>query len=123
MNIENEFKNKYGVELNNVLPDGNDEQNKVKRFIEKQKLNLITFCKSYNVRFSYDNLSDASKQIFDGILLDQMWYVLNAEDFTEFSGLDVATGTTIALTELTSRYISPIVQMQLKNEGFCYRGL
>ena len=123
MNFEKKFLEKYGLELNDVAPNGNFEQNKVKRFIDQQIELVETYCKSKNVTFNYKNLTTARKEVFDDIVLDQMYWTLNTDDYSVVSGIDLTTGISIPIIELTSRYISPTVQIKLKANGFCFRGL
>ena len=116
MDLKKEFENKYGLDLEEILPNAHFEQDKVHRFIARQIELLETFCQSRNSTFSYKDLSEQKKNIFDEIALEQMYYTL-------VSGLDVLSGITIPLSELKSRYVSPIAQTKLKAKGFCYRGL
>lgn len=123
MDLKKEFENKYGLDLEEILPNAHFEQDKVHRFIARQIELLETFCQSRNSTFSYKDLSEQKKNIFDEIALEQMYWTLNTEDYTLVSGLDVLSGITIPLSELKSRYVSPIAQTKLKANGFCYRGL
>lgn len=84
---------------------------------------METYCKSKNVTFNYKNLTTARKEVFDDIVLDQMYWTLNTDDYSVVSGIDLTTGMSIPIIELTSRYISPTVQIKLKANGFCFRGL
>lgn len=122
MNFRQEFLNKYGRDLESILPNGDDEQNKVNRFAKEQIEMLETYCQSMNISFSYDNLSQTKKDVFDAIVIDQMAWVLSTDNYSLISGLDIATGVTIPLEELEKRYVSPTVQMKLKAKGFCFRG-
>lgn len=119
MNIQEEFYKRYGMKLDEILPSGQNEQDKVKRYIEQQKNILETYCQSFNPYFSYDKLKD--KEIFDSILLVQMWYVVNTHDFSILSGLE--NNANLPLSEISERIISPFAKQQLKNYGFCYRGI
>lgn len=123
MNFKQEFLNKYGIDLNNVLPNGNDEQNKVDRFVRQQQELLIAYCKSFNCLFDVANLSATKKDKFDQITLTQMWYALNTEDYTAFSGVDIVNNVVMPIADLTDRFIAPLAKLELKNNGFCYRGL
>lgn len=123
MKISQQFLEKYGIDLENVLPDGDFPQNKVQRFFEQQKEMLILFCNNFNIRFNYDNLKEKQKSVFDQAILEQMYYVLNTYDYRTVSTLDIATGTTIPVEEVENRYIAASVKNKLKQYGFCYRGL
>lgn len=123
MDLKKEFENKYGLDLEEILPNAHFEQNKVKRFIDQQIELVETYCKSKNVTFNYKNLTTARKEVFDDIVLDQMYWTLNTDDYSVVSGIDLTTGISIPIIELTSRYISPTVQIKLKANGFCFRGL
>lgn len=123
MDFKKEFENKYGLDLEEILPNAHFEQDKVERFITRQIELLETFCQSRNNTFSYKDLNDQKKNIFNQIVLEQMYWNLNTEDYSLVSGLDLSSGITIPLSELKSRYISPIVQTKLKAKGFCYRGI
>lgn len=122
MNFRQEFLKKYGRDLESILPNGDDEQNKVERFAREQIEMLETYCQSMNISFSYDNLSQIKKDVFDAIVIDQMAWVLSTDNYSLISGLDIATGVTIPLEELEKRYVSPTAQMKLKAKGFCFRG-
>lgn len=123
MDLKKEFENKYGLDLEEILPNAHFEQDKVHRFIARQIELLETFCQSRNSTFSYKDLSEQKKNIFDEIALEQMYWTLNTEDYSVVSGIDLTTGISIPIIELTSRYISPTVQIKLKANGFCFRGL
>lgn len=123
MDLKKEFENKYGLDLEEILPNAHFEQDKVHRFIARQIELLETFCQSRNSTFSYKDLSEQKKNIFDEIALDQMYWTLNTDDYSVVSGIDLTTGMSIPIIELTSRYISPTVQIKLKANGFCFRGL
>lgn len=123
MDLKKEFENKYGLDLEEILPNAHFEQDKVHRFIARQIELLETYCKSKNVTFNYKNLTTARKEVFDDIVLDQMYWTLNTDDYSVVSGIDLTTGISIPIIELTSRYISPTVQIKLKANGFCFRGL
>ena len=123
MDLKKEFENKYGLDLEEILPNAHFEQNKVKRFIDQQIELVETYCKSKNATFNYKNLTTARKEVFDNIVLDQMYWTLNTDDYSVVSGIDLTTGMSIPIIELTSRYISPTVQIKLKANGFCFRGL
>ena len=123
MDLKKEFENKYGLDLEEILPNAHFEQDKVKRFIDQQIELVETYCKSKNVTFNYKNLTTARKEVFDDIVLDQMYWTLNTDDYSVVSGIDLTTGMSIPIIELTSRYISPTVQIKLKANGFCFRGL
>lgn len=123
MDLKKEFENKYGLDLEEILPNAHFEQDKVHRFIARQIELLETFCQSRNSTFSYKDLSEQKKNIFDEIALEQMYWTLNTEDYSVVSGIDLTTGMSIPIIELTSRYISPTVQIKLKANGFCFRGL
>ena len=122
MNFRQEFLKKYDRDLESILPNGDDEQNKVERFVRRQIETLETYCQSMNISFSYDNLSQIKKDVFDAIVIDQMAWVLSTDNYSLISGLDIATGVTIPLEELEKRYVSPTAQMKLKAKGFCFRG-
>lgn len=123
MDLKKEFENKYGLDLEEILPNAHFEQDKVHRFIDQQIELVETYCKSKNVTFNYKNLTTARKEVFDDIVLDQMYWTLNTDDYSVVSGIDLTTGMSIPIIELTSRYISPTVQIKLKANGFCFRGL
>lgn len=123
MDLKKEFENKYGLDLEEILPNAHFEQDKVHRFIDQQIELVETYCKSKNVTFNYKNLTTARKEVFDDIVLDQMYWTLNTDDYSVVSGIDLTTGISIPIIELTSRYISPTVQIKLKANGFCFRGL
>jgi hypothetical protein len=123
MDLKKEFENKYGLDLEEILPNAHFEQDKVHRFIARQIELLETFCQSRNSTFSYKDLSEQKKNIFDEIALEQMYWTLNTDDYSVVSGIDLTTGMSIPIIELTSRYISPTVQIKLKANGFCFRGL
>lgn len=123
MDLKKEFENKYGLDLEEILPNAHFEQDKVHRFIDQQIELVETYCKSKNVTFNYKNLTTARKEVFDNIVLDQMYWTLNTDDYSVVSGIDLTTGMSIPIIELTSRYISPTVQIKLKANGFCFRGL
>lgn len=123
MDLKKEFENKYGLDLEEILPNAHFEQAKVHRFIARQIELLETFCQSRNSTFSYKDLSEQKKNIFDEIALEQMYWTLNTDDYSVVSGIDLTTGMSIPIIELTSRYISPTVQIKLKANGFCFRGL
>lgn len=123
MDLKKEFLKKYGIDLNTILPNGNDEQNKVSRFIEQQKQILITYCQTFNRFFNLEKISETKKEKFDEIVLTQMWYSINTEDYTAISGLDTINNTVLPISELAERFVAPLAKLDLKNNGFCYRGI
>lgn len=121
--IKKSFYQIYGKQLEPLILNDDNEQGKADRFIERQREILITFCKSRNINFDYNRLNEQSKNLFDYILLEQLYWVLNNEDFTLLSGYDVVNNQSVAISDIVSRYVSPNVQIRLSNFGFCYRGI
>lgn len=121
--IKKSFYQIYGKQLEPLILNDDNEQGKADRFIERQRGILITFCKSRNINFDYNKLDEQSKNLFDYILLEQLYWVLNNEDFTLLSGYDVVNNQSVAISDIVSRYVSPNVQIRLSNFGFCYRGI
>ena len=121
--IKKSFYQIYGKQLDPLILNDDNEQGKADRFIERQREILITFCKSRNINFDYNRLNEQSKNLFDYILLEQLYWVLNNEDFTLLSGYDVVNNQSVAISDIVSRYVSPNVQIRLSNFGFCYRGI
>ena len=121
--IKKTFYQIYGKQLDPLILNDDNEQGKADRFIERQRGILITFCKSRNINFDYNKLDEQSKNLFDYILLEQLYWVLNNEDFTLLSGYDVVNNQSVAISDIVSRYVSPNVQIRLSNFGFCYRGI
>ena len=121
--IKKSFYQIYGKQLDPLILNDDNEQGKADRFIERQRGILITFCKSRNINFDYNRLNEQSKNLFDYILLEQLYWVLNNEDFTLLSGYDVVNNQSVAISDIVSRYVSPNVQIRLSNFGFCYRGI
>lgn len=121
--IKKSFYQIYGKQLDPLILNDDNEQGKADRFIERQREVLITFCKSRNINFNYDKLDEQGKNLFDYILLEQLYWVLNNEDFTLLSGYDVVNNQSVAISDIVSRYVSPNVQTRLSNFGFCYRGI
>ena len=121
--IKKSFYQIYGKQLEPLILNDDNEQGKADRFIERQREILITFCKSRNINFDYNRLNEQSKNLFDYILLEQLYWVLNNEDFTVLSGYDVVNNQSVAISDIVSRYVSPNVQIRLSNFGFCYRGI
>lgn len=121
--IKKSFYQIYGKQLEPLILNDDNEQGKADRFIERQRGILITFCKSRNINFDYNRLNEQSKNLFDYILLEQLYWVLNNEDFTLLSGYDVVNNQSVAISDIVSRYVSPNVQIRLSNFGFCYRGI
>lgn len=121
--IKKSFYQIYGKQLEPLILNDDNEQGKADRFIERQRGILITFCKSRNINFNYEKLDEQGKNLFDYILLEQLYWVLNNEDFTLLSGYDVVNNQSVAISDIVSRYVSPNVQIRLSNFGFCYRGI
>lgn len=121
--IKKSFYQIYGKQLEPLILNDDNEQGKADRFIERQREVLITFCKSRNINFNYEKLDEQGKNLFDYILLEQLYWVLNNEDFTLLSGYDVVNNQSVAISDIVSRYVSPNVQIRLSNFGFCYRGI
>lgn len=121
--IKKSFYQIYGKQLEPLILNDDNEQGKADRFIERQREVLITFCKSRNINFNYDKLDEQGKNLFDYILLEQLYWVLNNEDFTLLSGYDVVNNQSVSISDIVSRYVSPNVQTRLSNFGFCYRGI
>lgn len=121
--IKKSFYQIYGKQLDPLILNDDNEQGKADRFIERQREVLITFCKSRNINFNYEKLDEQGKNLFDYILLEQLYWVLNNEDFTLLSGYDVVNNQSVAISDIVSRYVSPNVQIRLSNFGFCYRGI
>ena len=121
--IKKSFYQIYGKQLEPLILNDDNEQGKADRFIERQREVLITFCKSRNINFNYEKLDEQGKNLFDYILLEQLYWVLNNEDFTILSGYDVVNNQSVAISDIVSRYVSPNVQIRLSNFGFCYRGI
>lgn len=121
--IKKSFYQIYGKQLDPLILNDDNEQGKADRFIERQREVLITFCKSRNINFNYDKLDEQGKNLFDYILLEQLYWVLNNEDFTLLSGYDVVNNQSVSISDIVSRYVSPNVQTRLSNFGFCYRGI
>lgn len=121
--VKKSFYQIYGKQLEPLILNDDNEQGKADRFIERQREILITFCKSRNINFDYNRLNEQSKNLFDYILLEQLYWVLNNEDFTVLSGYDVVNNQSVAISDIVSRYVSPNVQIRLSNFGFCYRGI
>ena len=121
--IKRSFYQIYGKQLEPLILNDDNEQGKADRFIDRQREILITFCKSRNINFDYNRLNEQSKNLFDYILLEQLYWVLNNEDFTLLSGYDVVNNQSVAISDIVSRYVSPNVQIRLSNFGFCYRGI
>ena len=121
--IKKSFYQIYGKQLDPLILNDDNEQGKADRFIERQREVLITFCKSRNINFNYEKLDEQGKNLFDYILLEQLYWVLNNEDFTILSGYDVVNNQSVAISDIVSRYVSPNVQIRLSNFGFCYRGI
>ena len=121
--VKKSFYQIYGKQLEPLILNDDNEQGKADRFIERQRGILITFCKSRNINFDYNRLNEQSKNLFDYILLEQLYWVLNNEDFTVLSGYDVVNNQSVAISDIVSRYVSPNVQIRLSNFGFCYRGI
>ena len=121
--IKKSFYQIYGKQLDPLILNDDNEQGKADRFIERQREVLITFCKSRNINFNYEKLDEQGKNLFDYILLEQLYWVLNNEDFTILSGYDVVNNQSVSISDIVSRYVSPNVQIRLSNFGFCYRGI
>lgn len=121
--IKKSFYQIYGKQLEPLILNDDNEQGKADRFIDRQREVLITFCKSRNINFNYDKLDEQGKNLFDYILLEQLYWVLNNEDFTLLSGYDVVNNQSVSISDIVSRYVSPNVQTRLSNFGFCYRGI
>ena len=121
--IKKSFYQIYGKQLEPLILNDDNEQGKADRFIDRQREVLITFCKSRNINFNYEKLDEQGKNLFDYILLEQLYWVLNNEDFTLLSGYDVVNNQSVSISDIVSRYVSPNVQTRLSNFGFCYRGI
>ena len=84
---------------------------------------LIEACEEGKIKVNRFVLSDTNKEKVNELVLEQMYYVLNNFDFTTLAGFDMGLNSSVPLSEITSRYISPIVKEELKNSNFLYRGI
>lgn len=121
--IIEQFKEKFGIDLNVYTSDNGLDQDHVTRVYKRQKYLLETYCKSFNYNFNYDKLSNAKKEMFNDLVLEQIYYVLNNFDFSTLAGYDFGNNSATPQEELIKRVVSPIVKEQLKSSGFVYRGL
>ena len=121
--IIEQFKEKFGIDLNVYTSDNGLDQNHVTRVYNYQKFVLETYCKSFNCNFNYEKLSNSKKEIFNDLLLTHIYYVLNNFDFSTLAGYDFGNNSATPQEEIIKRIVSPIVKEALKAEGFLYRGL
>lgn len=121
--IIEQFKEKFGIDLNVYASTNGLDQDHVKRIYNYQKFVVEVFCKSFNHKFNYDKLSNARKEIFNDLILNQIYYVLSNFDFSTLAGYDFGNNSATPQEEIIKRIVSPIVKEALKAEGFLYRGL
>lgn len=121
--IIEQFKEKFGIDLNTYASDNGLDQDHVKRVYKRQKYLLETYCKSFNYNFNYEKLSNTKKEMFNDLVLEQIYYVLNNFDFSTLAGYDFGNNSATPQEEIIKRVVSPIVKEQLKSSGFAYRGL
>lgn len=122
--IINEFLIRYGINLNNYINvEDTDDQNPIERIFNRQRYVLEAYCRTFNTTLKYESLNDTNKEKINELVLEQMYYVLNNFDFTTLAGFDMGLNSSLPLSEITNRYISPIVKEELKNSNFLYRGI
>lgn len=121
--IIEQFKEKFGIDLNVYASSNGLDQDHVTRVYKRQKYLLETYCKSFNYKFDYNKLSLPKQEMFNDLVLEQIYYVLNNFDFSTLAGYDFGNNSATPQEEIIKRVVSPIVKEQLKSSGFAYRGL
>lgn len=121
--IIEQFKEKFGIDLNVYVSNNGLDQDHVMRVYNYQKFVIEVFCKSFNRNFNYEKLSLSRKEIFNDLILNQIYYVLSNFDFSTLAGYDFVNNSAAPQEEIIKRIVSPIVKEALKAEGFLYRGL
>lgn len=118
------FLNKYGISLNTYISQSNaEDQYPIKRIFERQKDLLSIYCRSFSHSFDYDKLSTRKKDKFNLLVLEQMYYILNNFDFSTLAGFDLGINSMLPLSEITNRFISPLVKEDIKMSNLVYSGL
>lgn len=120
-NITEMFLQESGHDLLSVIPDdGSNELNREERFIKKQFKVLQNYICKYNCYFDYNTLTEERKHQFDLILVDQLMFVVENGDLTNWNGFDLTTGADVNIEE---KLIGPFVKGLLKSNGFLVAAL
>lgn len=121
--INDLFTTNTGIDLVSKIDEMGNELMNEKRFIRNQHLLVTTFIKKWNYRFDYETLSDARKNTYNEILIEQMLYTLENGDLTTWNGVDLSTGQVLEEQKITDRFISPLVRDLLITNGFLTRAI
>lgn len=122
-NFTNEFLKRTGVELSVKVPGGNDDSNKVERFIRRVVSVVEAEIWRYNAHFRPDKLDDFQKEMLLKAQIEQGLYLLSTGDLNLISGYDPINATFVPVDELRKRAFSPLARQYLMRAGLLYRGI
>lgn len=121
--FDNDMRVKKGINLDINIPDDDNSENKVERFIDRVLLTVENEINIYNLFFDYDKLSPKQKEAFYEACLEQALYLFAVGDMSLISGYDPINNTVIPVSEIRKRAFSPIAKNLLARYGMLFRGV
>lgn len=112
---KDEFRNRYGYELDLIIPNDHDSSSKVARAIQDvtEKIKEHIQQNSFNIDFT--NLSEEQNNYINKAAMEQLVWEIKNGDFSREAGYNAITGALLPFTEIAKREIAPNAKRILNN--------
>lgn len=116
-----DFRQRYGYDLDQIVPDDHDPSSKVERAI----LDVVDLIKEHilknSLRFDFDDVSEEQNAYINKACMEQMAWEITSGGFQRDPGYNAISGTFVLLSEVEKRVIAPNAKRILNNH-IIYRG-
>ena len=114
-----EFRIRYGYDLDQIIPDDHDSSSKTDRAIVDVTELIKEYILSASPRFDFDDVSEAQNSYINTASMEQLiWHYINT-DFSRRSGYNAVTDGYQPMADLQQRVICPNAKRILNNHIIC----
>lgn len=110
-----DFRTRYGYDLDQIVPDDHDPSSKVERAITDVVELIKEHILKYTLRFDFDSLSDEQNVYINNACMEQMAWEIKSGGFQRDPGYNAISGTLVPLAEIDKRVVAPNAKRILNN--------
>jgi hypothetical protein len=116
-----EFRQRYGYDLEAIVPDDHDPSSKVERAIADVVDLVKEHILKYTRSFDFDDVEDAQNEYINKACSEQMAWEIKTGGFQRDSGYNAINGSLLPFPEIEKRVVAPNAKRILNNH-IIYRG-
>jgi hypothetical protein len=116
-----DFRQRYGYDLDEIVPDDHDLSSKVERAIADVVELIKEHILEKSLRFDFDDVSEEQNEYINKACMEQMAWEIKSGGFQRDPGYNAISGTLVPFSEISKRVVAPNARRILNNH-IIYRG-